>query len=212
MEIKPVFFVDFDGTITENDVCYSMVKKFADKGWQEINDLWEYKEISTLECAQKTFDLFTTHDPRDFEKLFQGVSIDPYFKEFASYCQKSKFPIYILSDGYDFYIRQILLQEGLEHIPFYANHLKFESKVVAETPYCSNKCNLCGVCKTEIMEKLQKSDETAIYIGDGASDICSAKKAQVVFAKGKLLEYCLSMNIPALKFENFQDIMTYWVK
>jgi 2-hydroxy-3-keto-5-methylthiopentenyl-1-phosphate phosphatase len=46
-----------------------------------------------------------------------------------------------------------------------------------------------------------------IYIGDGLSDISSAKIASKVFAIGDLLERCREYNIRCTHFNDFFDVI-----
>lgn len=211
---KLVFFVDFDGTITKRDVCEAIVTELASEGWIEINDKWENKQLSTLECARETFKLFKRKDPQAFKDIANTIEIDDEFHAFVAYCKNQGYPIYILSDGYDYYIDYILRREGLS-LPYYANKLIFSSEIEIQAPYQSNHCDFCGVCKTELMLKLQKPFEKSIYIGDGSSDFCPAEKVNYVFAKKKLYDYCVSLGRQVDKFESFHDILQrlyYWEK
>lgn len=205
-KLSYAFFVDFDGTIAISDVCEKLVTTFSQDGWQKINEKWEKKELSTLECARQTFKLFKTNNPEDFLGLLEEVVIDPSFRDFLSYCQEHNFPIVILSDGYDYYIEHLLKREGLE-LPYYANKLLFTPKLDVEAPYSSSTCDLCGVCKLELLEKLQKPGEKTVYIGDGYSDFCPAQRADIVFAKTKLFEHCLEVGKEAHYYATFNDVL-----
>lgn len=200
------FFVDFDGTIATIDVCEAIVKAFSQEGWQEINEKWEKKELSTLECARQTFKLFKTNAPQDIQSLVNNTIIDPSFSEFAAYCKKRGFPLVILSDGYDYYIEYLLKREGLE-LPYYANKLLFSPQMDLEAPYSSSSCDSCGVCKLELMQKLMNPSHQIVYIGDGYSDFCPAQSADIVFAKTTLYEHCLKIGKAACYFADFSDIL-----
>ncbi|AKL95651.1 2-hydroxy-3-keto-5-methylthiopentenyl-1-phosphate phosphatase MtnX [Clostridium aceticum] len=205
-KVNYAFFVDFDGTITKRDVCEAIIMQLADSGWEEINKKWETKELSTLECAKETFKLFTRKDPEAFREIADTIEIEEGFKDFVTYCQAKGYPVYILSDGYDYYIEYILNKEGFT-LPYYANQLTFSTSIEVTAPYSSKHCNLCGVCKTNLMEQLKKSSEKSIYIGDGSSDFCPVEKADYVFAKKKLLDHCLTLGRQVYGFDNFNDIL-----
>jgi len=42
------------------------------------------------------------------------------------------------------------------------------------------------------------------------SDTCPAERADLVFAKDVLYEYCMENGIAAVHFDDFQDIMLYF--
>lgn len=203
--MEKVIFVDFDGTITKEDTCQAMVEAFAKDGWEELNKLWEEKKISTQDCANKTFQLFDA-TLEDVKKLVEKIEIDDYFPEFLSLCSKKEYPIYILSDGYDIIIEKILKKHNLQ-IPYFANRLVYDGQFSIECSHHNQDCGICGTCKTNLMEKLRKDNQQTIYVGDGYSDTCPAKNADIVFAKGSLYKYCLANNIKATYFDNFGDIL-----
>jgi 2,3-diketo-5-methylthio-1-phosphopentane phosphatase len=205
-KIEYSVFIDFDGTITKTDVCEAMVTAFAGRGWEEINRRWEEKEISTVECARLTFKLFKATWKEDLDKLIDGIEVDENFKGFVNFCKEREYPVYILSDGYDLYIESVLKREGLD-LPYYANKLVLEPEIDIIAPYQSISCELCGVCKTEVMNKLRKPEHKTIYIGDGYSDFCPARHADLVFAKGVLFEHCSSAGKETVRFSNFRDII-----
>ena len=46
-----------------------------------------------------------------------------------------------------------------------------------------------------------------ILVGDGKSDYCLAKHADIVFAKGKLITHCEQENIPFHRFQTFAEVL-----
>lgn len=202
--MNQVFFIDFDGTVTDVDTCDAMMRAFAGEGCAEINRRWERKEISTEECARSILRTFKA-TLEDHERLLDGISIDPYFPGFLDLCRERGYPVYLLSDGYDFNIEYILKKAGLK-LPYYANRLIYRDGFDIAVPYGNPACGRCGTCKSGLMERLLGRGGRAVYIGDGYSDTCPAEKADLVFAKGKLLRYCRDKGIPAVPFDSFQDV------
>lgn len=204
-KIKKVIFMDFDGTITKQDTCEAMVAKFASGDWEAINRLWEEKKLSTKDCANETFKLFNaTID--DLRALLNTVEIDDYFKEFIEFCSSRGYRIFVLSDGYDLNIKTVFEKYNID-LPYYVNKLLYDGGFEIDCPYGNKDCDSCGTCKTQLMNKLKRGDEQVIYIGDGYSDTCPAKAADVVFAKKTLYRYCIQNGIPAKEYSTFKDII-----
>ncbi|AGK99782.1 MtnX-like HAD-IB family phosphatase [Desulfoscipio gibsoniae] len=203
--MKKVFYIDFDGTITQKDTCQAMVEAFAGEGWQQINELWEKRKISTEECANRTFQLFrATLD--DLRSLLDTIEIDEGFGTFVKFCKKECYPVYILSDGYDFCIEYILKKHGYK-IPYFANQLVFEQGFRIRCSYYNQDCGLCGTCKLSLMKRLTQPGSQVVYVGDGISDICPAGHSNLVFAKGKLFEYCRAEGISAIPIAGFIEVL-----
>jgi len=205
--MRRVFFLDFDGTITRVDTCVAMVTSFAGDGWKEINDLWERKEMSTEECASRTFELFQV-GPAEIKKLLDRIEIDQYFPVFLDLCRQQGDRAFVLSDGYDFCIETVLSRYGIR-LPYYANRLLYRDGFQIVCPYLNPDCGQCGTCKSSLMKGLKGEAEQVIYIGDGHSDTCPAEKADLVYAKGYLYQYCQEKGIPAVPFESFRDIIDH---
>lgn len=201
------FFIDFDGTVTTKDTVAAMVESFAREGWQELNEKWEKKEMSTEECARRTLKLFDT-DPAELEKLLDTISIDKYFPDFLTFCQNKGYQVYILSDGYDFNIKHILNRYKI-NIPYYCNKLIYSGHFDIECINTNENCDSCGTCKTNLMQQLHIPGCQSVYIGDGYSDTCPAEHADVVFAKSSLLKFSREHGINAIAFGNFDDIIKH---
>ncbi|OWZ84620.1 MtnX-like HAD-IB family phosphatase [Natranaerobius trueperi] len=204
------FFVDFDGTIAEKDTCMLMIERCARDGWQEINEKWEQGELSTKDAAQKTFNLLDCN-LQDIMDLVNEVKLDPKFKKFVDKVENQGDKLYILSDGYDLFIREILAREGLSYLPYYSNELQINGNgnFYINTPHSVNYCELCGTCKTELIRKLASNQDETIYIGDGSSDRCAISCVDKVFAKDKLYKIAIDKNIDAVKFSSFKEILPY---
>ncbi|MEA1962598.1 MAG: MtnX-like HAD-IB family phosphatase, partial [Bacillota bacterium] len=185
--------------------CSAMVETFARDGWQEINRLWEQKELSTEECANKTFELFDAV-PDDIKKLMKSIEIDDYFIAFLKLCKRQEDKVYILSDGYDLNIQTILKKYNID-VPYFCNRLIYTDKFMIQCPHINQSCGKCGTCKTTLMKQLKEPGSQTIYIGDGYSDTCPATHADIVYAKGSLYAFCMENGIDAIPYQSFKDII-----
>jgi 2,3-diketo-5-methylthio-1-phosphopentane phosphatase len=204
------FFIDFDGTVTDVDTCYTMVKTFARGNWQELNDLWERRELDTEEVARRTFALFEG-DREALDAMLDTVRMDPWFAPFAAETAKRGDRLTILSDGYDYLIQSILRREGLATIPFYANSLRVDGRSFSMRSGRPNPdCRLCGTCKKGLLQELRGVADEVVYIGDGASDQGAGVTADVLFAKDSLARYCDREGIAYHPFQSFADILAWY--
>ena len=87
-------------------------------------------------------------------------------------------------------------------------HGEFKGKMFKWTfPNDSQKCkNNAGTCKCEVLSELRRIYNKIIYIGDGVSDYCVADKADILFAKQRLLQYCRDRKINCIEYNDFDDI------
>ncbi len=209
--MKKAFFLDFDGTITVEDVGFSIIKELAQDGWQETGKLWVEKKISTAECGQKQWDLikYDKDYVKDFVKKFK---ICEGFKEFIDEAKKNSYEIFIASDGYDVYINEVLKINGFEDLKVYCNSAVYNNGWNLSFLNSDKGCGLCGNCKRKMVENLKSEGYEVYYVGDGYSDRCACMYADAVFAKSFLKKHCEEQSIPHYNFDNFYDILKYFKK
>lgn len=199
------YLLDFDGTITLQDVGDKIIENFAVGDYESVVKKWINREITTEQCAKIEWGMIDgpSDEMLDF---IDSRKIDPYLNDFVSFCNKNGYSIYINSDGYDFYIKRILKKNDL-NLKGYYNHVGWNDGWVFDFPYSDEKCGLCGNCKANVVKNFKSKNYEVIYIGDGYSDRCASGFADIVYAKEHLLDYCKKNNIPHKAFNNFSDIL-----
>jgi 2-hydroxy-3-keto-5-methylthiopentenyl-1-phosphate phosphatase len=204
---NPLILVDFDGTITQNDVGALFFDTFAKEESPEIVSLWVKGQISSKECLERLCQV-TEAGRWELKNFALSQKIDGKFPDFVDYCKCKKLKLVILSDGLDFYIKLILKKFGLEELPFFSNVLRFENnRLKPEFPYFDQGCGNCGNCKKHHLQNLKKANQQVIYIGDGLSDKCAAQQADLVLAKNDLRRFCVEEGIKHNSFNDFGDVI-----
>ena len=204
--------VDFDGTITQNDVGALLFNSFSEEKSKKIVSEWLQGKISSKECLQKECELIkiTKKELKDFAL---SQKIDEHFLDFVDLCKREKMNLVILSDGLDYYIKLILSKYHLDDIPFYSNTVRFEGKkLVPGFPYYDKGCGNCGNCKKYHLKNLRKPKQKVVYIGDGLSDKCAIAEADFVFAKNDLKSFCEKEKISYFEFKDFRDVILVFQK
>ena len=200
-------FCDFDGTITIRDTVDEFLKRFATEEWLEIEAVWEAGGIGSLECLHRQLDCVRSLSLNAMDDFLASVTIDSHVKAFFAEAKKNHFDLTIVSDGFDYFIQAILAKNDIHDVTYFTNKLSFsEGKLLQKFPYASHLCQRkSGVCKCSILEKYAGKKQT-IYIGDGISDYCAARKANLIFAKSKLAGMLAKENIPFIPFTDFREI------
>lgn len=202
-----VVLCDFDGTISVKDVTDSLLERFANPEWEQLEEDWQEGLISSHECMAGQYALIKA-DQEEVETFLDRVEIDPYFSQFVGHCKSKGFTLSIISDGFDFYIERILKNNGIESIEVFANHLEWqEGSIKTFFPHINNDCRTCGNCKTSIFHKFKKPGNKVIYVGDGWSDRCIAQQSDIIFAKGKLTKFCHENGVSYIPYLSFLDII-----
>ncbi|MGC8869054.1 MAG: MtnX-like HAD-IB family phosphatase [Sulfurihydrogenibium sp.] len=203
-----VFLCDFDGTITKVDVVDTFLEVFADREYLDVEERWLKGEISSLDCLSQQVSLVKDIDKEKVDYFLESVEIDEHFKDFVEFVKTFSGKVFIISDGFRYFIEKILDKHGIKVDLILSNELIFtEEGLKVEFPYYYPFCSAkMGNCKCKFYEK-NIHHEKLYYIGDGRSDFCVATKVEKVFAKGKLYEYLKSVGKNVYKFENFKDII-----
>jgi len=209
--MKCTFFCDFDGTVTKEDVIDRVLEKFADPPWLEIEQSWVNGEIGSRDCLAMQTKLIRAN-VRDLFDFLESIHVDETFVDFARYCRDRGFEIVILSDGIDVFIKSILERYGVHGIRIYSNSLgATDGRYEMHFPHFRKDClSKSGICKCKIMEELSSPRSINILVGDGRSDFCIARKADLTFAKSELLDFCRAEKIPHMDHREFADI-TRWL-
>ncbi len=209
-EKKPIIFSDFDGTFTEKDVGYRMFSYFSNRRNQKLVEDWKKGLISSRNCLLKEAAMLD-NSLEDIYTFLDDFKLAPGVADFCKIVKNQDIPFYIVSDGIDIYIDYILNKFGLGEIKYFCNRgAVLNNRLQLEFVYDNYDCQRCGCCKgARIIDRVGKEnkDWNVIFIGDGLSDICALPQADVVFARGDLLDYCREKDINAIEFGNFFDII-----
>ena len=210
MNRKITIISDFDGTISERDIGHHFFGTFIpDKEqWQELLRRWKFGLVSSKECLEREISWVKARR-KDLDQFIGNETLDPYFKDFVDFCNRRRFDILILSDGLDYYIDYLLMKFGLGFLRFKANKLVLRNgniSGIAFPYYNMMECTMCANCKKYHLEQLKEEDHYIIYVGNGFSDRCPAGYADMVLAKGDLLDHCQQEEIDCIPFRNFRDV------
>ena len=205
-------FCDFDGTITKHDVVDLFLDAFAAPEWLEIEALWRNMKIGSKECLERQIACVPPLSQKEMTEFLGDIEIDPHFLEFARSFTKGR--ITILSDGFDFFIQSVLDRYDLRGIRHFSNRLVWRPGEAprAEFPHFEPLCKTAsGTCKCKAAGEFAEG-RGFLYVGDGQSDFCVSREADLVLAKGKLAHFCRDEGIPYSEFHTFQEVIQYFAE
>lgn len=207
------YLCDFDGTISPRDIGASFAERFSPEGASaRVPELeaWlagriGHRELTRAQCAQVR--------AREDEALAftRGFRLDPRFAPFVRESLGRGDAVMVVSEGFDFYLRDHLVREGLGELPWAANRLVFEAngRVSPEFPFTDPACTECGNCKAQHVRRYRSYGYFTVLVGDGASDRHGAAAADAVLARGSLLEWCRTQGLTHEAVADFGDVAEY---
>ena len=202
--------VDFDGTVTATDSSEEILKEFAVGDWRSL-DREGYEGKSTLVRVLREQGLMVREDRSTLERfLLDKIRIREGFADFARWCREGGIHLEICSDGFGFAIEILLDKWGLGWIPWTSNRATPTKRgIILEFPHMREGCPVNANCKCSHLERLMPSHENVIFIGDGMSDMCVARKASTLFARGRLAQFCDREGIRYIKWDRWCEIQAH---
>jgi 2-hydroxy-3-keto-5-methylthiopentenyl-1-phosphate phosphatase len=207
-------FIDFDGTMTRRDIGDLIFRELGIEGYDALVHEYLSGKVGGREYWVRVCQLAGAVDRAAMEESVDAQEMEPTFFEFMDFSKSRNLDFFILSDGFDFYIDRVLKKFGLEQVRYFSNRLEFQPVdgtgsffMRPAFPYSDEECTQCANCKRNHLLTLSSDDDIIVYIGDGYSDICPTRYADIVFAKKDLIRYCQRENISYYEYRNFRDVI-----
>ncbi len=207
MNDRIAIFCDFDGTVCPRDVGDDFFREFGSARGEEAFLDRRAGLITGREALEENCRCVHVDRGR-FVRWLSRFDLDPFFKDFLDFSHNRDIQVVILSDGLDLYIRELLDRDGLHDVPFIATGARLIGRrIEPEFPYHNRLgCQECAHCKTWHLRAKREEGYFTVYVGDGSSDQCPCENADMVFAKGRLRDYCLNRGIRHFRYANFRDV------
>ncbi|PYS41962.1 MAG: phosphatase [Acidobacteria bacterium] len=206
-------FLDFDGTISKRDVTDAILEQYADKDWLVSETEWRAGRIGSRACLSEQMALVRA-TRKQIDALVDSIEVDEGFNELLEICAARNVQTHIVSDGFDCFIDRILERavNGNRSLvnSISASHLKLDARPWrTEFPFFEQSCGHgCATCKPAVMRLVNPANAPAIFVGDGLSDRYAVERADLVFAKSELADYCRVNSIAHTEFERLTEVAT----
>ncbi len=206
-------FVDFDGTVTLHDVGNAFFETFGGPGYRDILREYEAEERSAQDTFRWGVQAIGRVSRTAVDGFLRAQPIDQTFRDFCAYCKTHGIEFHIISDGLDYYIDKILQHNGITGVSVFSNRLLVhqldgdECSFGIEFPFSDAECSRCACCKRNVVLTRAGENDIIAYIGEGYSDRCAARYADIVFAKDALQTFCQQENISYYPYTSFADIV-----
>ena len=212
--LRRIVFFDFDNTITRFDVLDDILCRFSiNKDWETLEERWKKGEIGSKECLAGQLAGVRVKKDR-LENYLCTIGIDPYFKRLIELLKENSLELGILTDDVDYIVKRILAHHKISGFDVYSNKMRLkDERFLLMFPHTDKECTTCAHCKrNNMLANIDKKSSVVYYIGDGRSDICAAKFAHIVFAKGYLKEYFKRNDLECVPIDSLKDVYNYFQK
>jgi 2-hydroxy-3-keto-5-methylthiopentenyl-1-phosphate phosphatase len=198
--------VDFDGTVTEQDLLDTIASRFGDpEVYREVDEGLDEGRLSLREVITREYEPVTKPLEEIVSWELDNVTIRPGFRELVQLANEQGWRFVIVSSGFHELIEPILEHEGVQ-VELHANRVDPRPEGWRVLWQYDATCDSCGEsCKRSIVQKFA-GDGELVYVGDGYSDRCAAEASDRVFATKGLAGYLDERGIPYERFDDFHDV------
>jgi 2-hydroxy-3-keto-5-methylthiopentenyl-1-phosphate phosphatase len=200
--------LDFDGTVTEEDVSFLLLDEYAGSGWRRYLEEYSAGKISVAVFSKTVFGMIKADEKTmtDFVLNSPRVRVRPGFKEFLYYCSNESIKVVVVSNGLRFYIEAILREMGITGLEVHAAECEFSPEGGKLRYIGPDGVEVDTGFKEAFADRFHAQGYRIIYVGDGASDIYPSRKASFVCATATLYQRSREENLPCQAFRDFYDI------
>lgn len=189
--------LDYDGTMTTHECNEVALQPFVGDPWWKLEEEACSDRMSHADVFDRQVALIRAPRPEVVRRLLEAPEPMPGLREFITRLLERGGEAAIVSAGIREAIEAFwerldlppvrlfaseLVGEGPDDGPPY--HLEF-SDALGDCPRCGPDC-----CKAAILHRLRRPGDVVLVFGDGPSDLCPAREADLVFARGHLAERC----------------------
>jgi 2,3-diketo-5-methylthio-1-phosphopentane phosphatase len=198
--------VDFDGTITEDDLLDTIASRFGDPAiYREVEDGLHAGRLPLREVITREFRPVRRPLEDVVRWTLDNVRIRPGFRELVGLARERGWRFVVVSSGFRELIEPILEREGVD-VELHANRVDARPDGWRVRWNYADDCDACGEsCKRAVAEDLAGEGEL-VYVGDGYSDRCAAELADRVFATRALARYLDERGVAYEPFQDFFDV------
>jgi 2-hydroxy-3-keto-5-methylthiopentenyl-1-phosphate phosphatase len=201
--------LDFDGTITEEDVSFLLLDTYVGPEWRKELEEYTSGRIPVGTFNRRVFGMMKASRRAMTELVLTSprVKIRPGFPELVAYCRRRGFKPVIVSNGLSFYIETILGKLGIDGIDVHAAENRFLPGKVEVRYVAPDGSEREAGFKEAYTGLLREQGYDIVYVGNGRSDIHPARRAVKVFATGDLLRVCREEGLACTPFNDLHDVI-----
>jgi 2-hydroxy-3-keto-5-methylthiopentenyl-1-phosphate phosphatase len=214
---KQVVFCDFDGTITAVETFAGMLKEFAPETAAKVMPALYERRLTLREGVRQMLEAIPTARYAEAVAYADDKPVRPGFVELVSFLEERGIPLVVVSGGLREMVERVLgrlevggksarecaapLRERVTEIV--AVEVNTDGEFLRVPPQgFEGETELIG--KVQVMANYPAVEQIAI--GDSVTDINMALKADVVFARDRLVDYLEAEGKSYITWDDFFEI------
>jgi 2-hydroxy-3-keto-5-methylthiopentenyl-1-phosphate phosphatase len=185
----------------------------GERAWRAAEDEYKAGAYSFAELLRRIFRPITASRDEIAAYARATAVLRPGFERFVATCHRAGVPFVLASAGLDVYIAPVLSRlepELRAHVEVRCNEARLGPDgldLVFHGDGAHGGCGSCGFCKRTVVEELRRRGHRVAFVGDGTSDRCGARAADLVFARRRLAHWCAAEGVAHRPFETFDEVL-----
>src|SRR4051812_41497303 len=174
-----------------------------DRSWLAIDELYGAGAIGSRERLEREWELLP-HDEGVLRDAARDVALDDDAGRLIVDLRGRGAEVTVVSDGFGFYAEEVCERLG---VALLTNAVDWSTGAL-EFPNLDRccPCSSCGTCKQAPIKDARRRGRTTVFVGDGVSDRKAALLADVLFAKGRLADWCEFSGVEFELFDTLADV------
>ncbi len=220
-----IFFCDFDGTVTVQDVTDTLLNELGPEDWTDIGEKYLAGEITHAEMNAAFAKMMPREKKDIYRVLDEKIEKRKGFDSFVDRLTVEGHALVIISGGWNTYITRVLRHLSLDIIsdfsdferydfrsgciPVVANDIEYDATQDdwnVQLTWSDRSCRLTSPCKEQFLLNKKGKFNKTVVVGNSESDICMSSVADVVYATGSLPRLLRERDIDFQKFTTFDEI------
>jgi 2-hydroxy-3-keto-5-methylthiopentenyl-1-phosphate phosphatase len=200
--------VDFDGTITEQDLLDAIAQTFGDLNvYREVDEALDRNGMTLHEVIRREFEPVTAPLEEVVNWVLEHASVRPGFRELVELARERGWRFVVVSSGFRQIIEPVLEREGVGDVELVSNEAEPDSAGWRIRFFDESECETCGEACKRLTVRAVAPEGEVVYVGDGYSDRCAAADADRVFARRGLEAYLRERGVGFTHFDDFHDVI-----
>jgi 2-hydroxy-3-keto-5-methylthiopentenyl-1-phosphate phosphatase len=205
--MSTTIFVDFDGTITEQDLLDRIAQTFGSPAvYREVDERLDAGTLTLHEVLKREFEPVRAPLADVVSWVLEHATVRPGFAALVQHARERSWRVVVLSSGFRELIEPVLEREGLDDLELISNSVDPDPSGWRVKFRDDEDCSVCGEPCKRATVVAEANGGRRIYIGDGLSDRCGARACNLVFARRSLAAYLAGERVPFEPFDDFFQV------
>lgn len=188
--------LDYDGTVTTRECNEIALTAAVGNAWRPYEEMVHRGEMGHAECFDLQVRMVDVPRAAFLRGIIDAAEPAPGLREFLTVADSGAARVVIVSAGFREAIEAVWRRHDLPPVEILASELIGADDDGGGPPYRLRfnpqlgDCKRCGPasCKAAVVRARRRSGDVVWVFGDGESDFCPAREADLVFAHGRLAQ------------------------